>query len=66
MMLSRFAQAYGIDLDEAEKPLGDYADFDELPADRALGHARSPTSQAESFRRPTESWSSAVRPPPES
>ena len=40
MMLSRFARAYGIDLDEAEKPLGDYADFDELFTRRLRTDAR--------------------------
>lgn len=40
MMLSRFAQAYGIDLDEAEKPLADYADFDELFTRRLRTGAR--------------------------
>src|SRR4051812_32812000 len=30
MMLTRFARIYGIDVTEAEKPLGDYADFDEF------------------------------------
>ena len=40
MMLSRFARAYGIDLDEAEKPLGDYADFDELFTRRLRAGAR--------------------------
>jgi phosphatidylserine decarboxylase len=40
MMLSRFAQAYGIDLDEAEKPLGEYADFDELFTRRLRTGAR--------------------------
>ena len=40
MMLSRFARAYGIDLDEAEKPLGDYADFDELFTRRLRTGAR--------------------------
>ena len=40
MMLSRFARAYGIDLDEAEKPLGDYADFDELFTRRLRPGAR--------------------------
>jgi phosphatidylserine decarboxylase len=40
MMLSRFARAYGIDLDEAEKPLGEYADFDELFTRRLRTGAR--------------------------
>ena len=40
MMLSRFAQAYGIDLDEAEKPVADYADFDELFTRRLRAGAR--------------------------
>ena len=40
MMLSRFARAYGIDLEEAEKPLGDYADFDELFTRRLRAGAR--------------------------
>ncbi len=40
MMLSRFARAYSIDLDEAEKPLGDYADFDELFTRRLRTGAR--------------------------
>jgi len=40
MMLSRFARAYGIDLDEAEKPLEDYADFDELFTRRLRPGAR--------------------------
>jgi phosphatidylserine decarboxylase len=30
LMLSRFARVYGIDIDEAEKPLDDYAGFDEF------------------------------------
>jgi phosphatidylserine decarboxylase len=30
MMLTRFARIYGIDVSEAEKPLDDYADFDEF------------------------------------
>jgi phosphatidylserine decarboxylase len=30
VMLSRFARIYGIDVTEAEKPLGDYAGFDEF------------------------------------
>ena len=29
-MLTRFAQVYGIDVSEAEKPLAEYADFDEF------------------------------------
>jgi phosphatidylserine decarboxylase len=40
IMLSRFARAYGIDLDEAEKPLGEYADFDELFTRRLRTGAR--------------------------
>ena len=40
MMLSRFARAYGIDLEEAEKPLMDYADFDELFTRRLRAGAR--------------------------
>ena len=40
MMLSRFARAYGIDLAEAEKPLDDYADFDELFTRRLRPGAR--------------------------
>jgi phosphatidylserine decarboxylase len=40
MMLSRFARAYGIDLEEAEKPLGEYADFDELFTRRLRAGAR--------------------------
>ncbi len=39
-MLSRFARAYGMDLGEAEKPLNDYADFDELFTRRLRAGAR--------------------------
>ena len=30
LMLTRFARIYGIDVEEAEKPLTDYAGFDEF------------------------------------
>jgi phosphatidylserine decarboxylase len=40
MMLARFARAYGIDVDEAEKPLGDYAGFDEFFTRRLRTGAR--------------------------
>jgi phosphatidylserine decarboxylase len=40
MMLTRFARAYGIDVDEAEKPLGDYAGFDEFFTRRLRTGAR--------------------------
>ena len=46
MMLSRFARAYGIDLAEAEKPLEDYADFDELFTRRLRVGARPIADQA--------------------
>jgi phosphatidylserine decarboxylase len=39
-MLSRFARAYGIDVAEAEKPLGDYAGFDEFFTRRLRAGAR--------------------------
>jgi phosphatidylserine decarboxylase len=40
VMLSRFARAYGIDVAEAEKPLGDYAGFDEFFTRRLRAGAR--------------------------
>jgi phosphatidylserine decarboxylase len=40
MMLARFARAYGIDVDEAEKPLTDYAGFDEFFTRRLRTGAR--------------------------
>jgi phosphatidylserine decarboxylase len=40
MMLARFARAYGIDVDEAEKPLSDYAGFDEFFTRRLRAGAR--------------------------
>lgn len=40
MMLARFARAYGIDVAEAEKPLGDYAGFDEFFTRRLRTGAR--------------------------
>jgi len=52
LMLSRFASVYGIDVSEAEKPLADYAGFDEFftrklrpgarPVDDAPGRVVSP------------------------
>jgi len=52
LMLTRFARIYGIDVDEAEKPLTDYAGFDEFftrklrpgarPVDDAPGRVVSP------------------------
>ena len=52
LMLSRFASVYGIDVSEAEKPLGEYAGFDEFftrklrpgarPIDEAPGRVVSP------------------------
>jgi phosphatidylserine decarboxylase len=52
LMLTRFARIYGIDVTEAEKPLADYADFDEFftrklrpgarPVDDASGRVVSP------------------------
>src|SRR5262245_43198852 len=51
-LLARFARIYGIDTSEAEKPLADYADFDEFftrrlrdglrPIDQAPGRVVSP------------------------
>jgi len=52
LMLTRFARVYGIDVSEAEKPLGEYAGFDEFftrklrpglrPIDDAPGRVVSP------------------------
>jgi phosphatidylserine decarboxylase len=52
-VLTRFARAYGIDVSEAEKPLEEYADFDDFftrrlrsgcrPVDQAPGHVVSPS-----------------------
>jgi phosphatidylserine decarboxylase len=52
LMLTRFARVYGIDVSEAEKPLGEYAGFDEFftrklrpglrPIDDAPGRVISP------------------------
>lgn len=39
-MLSRFARIYGIDVSEAEKPLGDYSGFDEFFTRRLRAGAR--------------------------
>ena len=40
LMLARFARAYGIDVSEAEKPLSDYAGFDEFFTRRLRTGAR--------------------------
>jgi phosphatidylserine decarboxylase len=40
LMLARFARVYGIDVSEAEKPLGDYAGFDEFFTRRLRNGAR--------------------------
>ncbi len=40
VMLARFARAYGIDVSEAEKPLEDYAGFDEFFTRRLRADAR--------------------------
>ena len=61
LMLSRFARIYGIDVTEAEKPISEYAGFDEFFT-RKLRPGRPPDRRrrlAASFPRPTAPSSSA-------
>lgn len=53
-MLSRFAAAYGIDVDEAEKPLEDYAGFDEFFTRRLKPGARPVADQPNGIVSPAD------------
>ncbi len=54
MMLARFARAYGIDVDEAEKPLSDYAGFDEFFTRRLRPGARPVAEEPGSIVSPAD------------
>jgi phosphatidylserine decarboxylase len=54
VMLSRFAAAYGIDVDEAEKPLQEYAGFDEFFTRRLRPGARPIADQPDAIVSPAD------------
>jgi phosphatidylserine decarboxylase len=54
VMLSRFAAAYGIDVDEAEKPLEDYAGFDDFFTRRLKPGARPIAAEADALVSPAD------------
>jgi phosphatidylserine decarboxylase len=60
LMLSRFARIYGIDVSEAEKPISEYAGFDEFFTRKLRPGARPIDGCLDaSFRPPTAPSSSA-------
>jgi phosphatidylserine decarboxylase len=54
LMLSRFARVYGIDVEEAEKPLADYTGFDDFFTRRLRAGARPIDGRADGVASPAD------------